>query len=95
MALARRMADRMKQRRQYKEAAQVLSQYASDPEEAIVVLLEGRAWADSLCMVSTFEISCSYHIWYCILVEVSVVFIKPYMFITSQVVMLSCLLLVI
>ena len=57
MALACRMADRMKQKRQYKDAAQVLSQYGSDPEEAIVVLLEGGAWADSLCMVSTIAIT--------------------------------------
>ena len=52
IALAHRMADKLKQRRQYREAAQVLSQYACDTEEAIVVLLEGGAWADALCMVS-------------------------------------------
>lgn len=52
MLLARRMADKMKQKRQYRDAAQVLSQYGNDPEEAIVVLLEGGAWADALCMVS-------------------------------------------
>lgn len=51
IALARRMADKLKQR-QHREAAQVLSQYAGDTEEAIVVLLEGGAWADALCMVS-------------------------------------------
>lgn len=52
MALARRIADKLKQKRQYRDAAQVLSQYANDTEEAIVVLLEGGAWADALCMVS-------------------------------------------
>lgn len=50
MALARRMADKMKQKRQHRDAAHVLSQYANDPEEAIVVLLEGGAWGDALCM---------------------------------------------
>ena len=52
MALARRMADKLKQKRQYRDAAEVLSQYANDTEEAIVVLLEGGAWAEALCMVS-------------------------------------------
>lgn len=52
MALAHKVADKLKQRRQHRDAAQVLSQYASDTEEAIVVLLEGGAWADALCMVS-------------------------------------------
>ena len=56
MALARRMADKLKQKRQYRDAAQVLSQYADDTEEAIVVLLEGGAWADALCMVSDVEV---------------------------------------
>lgn len=56
MALARRMADKMKQKQQHRDAARVLSQYASDPEEAIVVLLEGGAWGDALCMVSSVGI---------------------------------------
>ena len=77
MALARRMADKMKQKRQHQDAAHVLSQYASDPEEAIVVLLEGGAWGDALCMVSSVGISLMfsscYYAWYCILVEVNVV----------------------
>ena len=57
MALACRMADKLKHKRQYRDAAQVLSQYANDPEEAIVLLLEGGAWADALCMVSSTVIS--------------------------------------
>lgn len=52
VALARRMADKLKQKRYYRDAAHLLSQYADDTEEAIVVLLEGGAWADALCMVS-------------------------------------------
>ena len=56
VALARRMADKLKQKREYRDAAQVLSQYADDTEEAIVVLLEGGAWADVLCMVSGIEL---------------------------------------
>lgn len=56
MTLARRMAEKLKQKRQHRDAAHVLSQYANDTEEAIVVLLEGGAWADSLCMVSSLKL---------------------------------------
>ena len=56
MALARRMADKLKQKRQYRDASQVLSQYVNDTEEAIVMLLEGGAWADALCMVSDVKV---------------------------------------
>ena len=56
MVLAHRMAEKLKQKRQYRDAAQVLLQYANDTEEAIVMLLEGGAWADALCMVSGVEL---------------------------------------
>ena len=50
--LAHRIANTLRQKRQYKEAAQVLMTYAHDLEEAIIVLLEGGAWVDALCLVS-------------------------------------------
>ncbi|XP_065910972.1 putative elongator complex protein 1 isoform X2 [Dysidea avara] len=48
--LAHRTANTLRQKRLYKEAAQVLITYAHDLEEAIVVLLEGGAWEDALCL---------------------------------------------
>ena len=50
--LAHRTANTLRQKRLYKEAAQVLITYAHDLEEAIVVLLEGGAWEDALCLVN-------------------------------------------
>lgn len=50
--LAHRMANTLRQKHQYEEAAQVLMTYAHDLEEAIVVLLEGGVWANALCLVS-------------------------------------------
>ncbi len=46
-ALCRRVVDKLKESCRYKEAAQVLADYLSDPEEAIVALIEGSLWSES------------------------------------------------
>jgi len=64
--LAYRMSNTLRQKHHYNEAAQVLVTYAYDLEEAIVVLLEGGAWADALCLVSIKTRFFLLNIFYCI-----------------------------
>ena len=45
------LLDSLKGSRRYAEAARVLLDYAEDPEEAIVTLLEGGSWEEALRLI--------------------------------------------
>lgn len=53
LRLARSLADILKRRQRYGEAARILCEYASDPEEAIVCLIAGSLWEDCLRLIHT------------------------------------------
>ncbi|XP_069834097.1 elongator complex protein 1 isoform X2 [Dendropsophus ebraccatus] len=50
-ALARTVSGKLVEQRKYGSAAVLLEQYAEDYEEAIIVLLEGALWEDSLRLI--------------------------------------------
>ncbi|OWF47940.1 putative elongator complex protein 1 [Mizuhopecten yessoensis] len=49
--IARKLAEQMKMKKQYLDAAHVLEQYAKDTEEAIVCLIDGCLWEEALRMM--------------------------------------------
>ncbi|XP_075718904.1 elongator complex protein 1 [Rhinoderma darwinii] len=50
-ALARSVSGKLVEQRKYENAAVLLEQYAEDYEEAIILLLEGALWEDSLRLI--------------------------------------------
>ena len=49
--LCRRLVDKLKEMRRFKESAQVLVEHLQDPEEAVLSLIEGQLWHDALHLI--------------------------------------------
>ncbi|KAM3939198.1 elongator complex protein 1 [Leptodactylus fuscus] len=54
-ALARSISGKLVEQRKYENAAVLLEQYAEDYEEAIILLLEGALWEDSLRLIHKYK----------------------------------------
>ncbi|XP_056425712.1 elongator complex protein 1 isoform X3 [Hyla sarda] len=54
-ALARTVSGKLVEQRKYGNSAVLLEQYAEDYEEAIIVLLEGALWEDSLRLIHKYK----------------------------------------
>ncbi|KAG9480499.1 hypothetical protein GDO78_012127 [Eleutherodactylus coqui] len=55
VALARSVSGKLVEQRKYESAAVLLEQYAEDYEEAIILLLEGALWEDSLRLIHKYK----------------------------------------
>ncbi|XP_073401432.1 elongator complex protein 1 isoform X2 [Dendrobates tinctorius] len=53
--LARNVSGKLVEQRKYGNAAMLLEQYAADYEEAIILLLEGALWEDSLRLIHKYK----------------------------------------
>lgn len=53
--VARKLAEQLKMKKQYQDAAHVLEQYAKDTEEAIVCLIDGCLWEEALRLMYKYN----------------------------------------
>ncbi len=52
IALCKRLVDKLREEKRPRDAAQILTEYMADPEEAVVVLLEGRVWSEAVRIIN-------------------------------------------